>query len=295
MKRLLGRIGVALCFCLFLSSAGYGKQLKAVYLKGGGIIDCQSFWKEGGKVMVLVNRDVLVDLPAKEVDMKRTFTVRKRAHARKPETAVSAATAAKPVEDGTMAKQGAAPADAVKQKTVSSAVKPATVTAVGAAAAPKGTQHASPAAKGPVVPAPAPVPRPVPKLHVPPPVSAPSPAVEVMAGMLSFSMLLPFLLIILILIVSLWRIFRMAGEAGWQAIIPLYNMFVLVKISGKPWWWFLLLFIPLVGFIILLLVNMALARRFDRGVLFGLGLTFLGFIFFPLLAFGGTTYRQEAY
>jgi hypothetical protein len=30
-------------------------------------------------------------------------------------------------------------------------------------------------------------------------------------------------------------------------------------------------------------------------VLYGLGLAFLGFIFYPLLAFGGATYRQDAY
>jgi hypothetical protein len=69
---------------MFVTSAGYGKQLKAVYLKDGGIIDCRSFWKEDGKVMVLVNRDVLVDLPRNEVDMKRTFKARKRALARNP-------------------------------------------------------------------------------------------------------------------------------------------------------------------------------------------------------------------
>ena len=74
MERFLGRVVVALCFCMFLAATSYGKQLNAVYLKDGGIIACQKFWKENGKVMVLVNRDVLVDLPPHEVDMKRTFT-----------------------------------------------------------------------------------------------------------------------------------------------------------------------------------------------------------------------------
>ena len=74
MERFLGRIVVALCFCMFLATISYGKQQKVVYLKDGGTIACQKFWKENGKVMVLVNRDALVDLPPHEVDMKRTFT-----------------------------------------------------------------------------------------------------------------------------------------------------------------------------------------------------------------------------
>ena len=100
-----------------------------------------------------------------------------------------------------------------------------------------------------------------------------------------------FLVIVLFLIVSAWKVFTKAGEAGWQCLIPLWNMFVLVKISGKPWWWFLLTFVPVVNLIIFILVFIALAARFNKGVLFGLGLFFLGFIFFPILAFGSSTYE----
>jgi len=74
MERFLGRVVVALCFCMFLATISYGRQQNVVYLKDGGTIACQKFWKENGKVMVLVNRDVLVDLAPYEVDMKRTFT-----------------------------------------------------------------------------------------------------------------------------------------------------------------------------------------------------------------------------
>jgi hypothetical protein len=100
-----------------------------------------------------------------------------------------------------------------------------------------------------------------------------------------------FLLLVLFLIASLWKVFTKAGEAGWQCLIPLWNVFVLVKISGKPWWWFLLLFIPVVNLIVYILVFIALAARFNRGALFGLGLFFLGFIFFPILAFGKAEYQ----
>jgi hypothetical protein len=268
MKRLLGRVVAALCFCMFLASAGYGKQLKAVYLKDGGVIDCRSFWQEDGRVMVLVNRDVLVDLSVKEVDMKRTFKARKRPAARK--TAVRTAVPAMQATSPPAVTQGALPG-------------------------PKSAHQAAPDSGSASAPVAASVPRPVPRLHVPPSHVTPPSAASAASGMLTIGMLLPLLLIIVLLIASFWRVFTKAGEAGWQSIIPLYNMFVLVKISGKPWWWFLLLFVPLVNIITLVLVQIALAERFDRGVLYGLGLAFLGFIFYPLLAFGNATYRQSAY
>jgi Family of unknown function (DUF5684) len=298
MKRLMGRVGAAFCFCMVLASAGYGKQLKSVYLKDGGIIDCRSFWKEDGKVMVLVNRDVLVDFPQNEVDLKRTFKARKRIVAAHQGPAVQTTVPGKQTTVGEKEQGGAPPTASGKQAAALPASKPASPGAAKEPAlGPHGAEHASPGPKpGASPPVAAPVPRPAPKLHVPPPNAAsPSPIASVAAGMLGIGTLLPFLLIIVLLIASFWRIFTKAGEAGWQAIIPLYNLFILVKISGKPWWWFLLLFVPLVNIIIGILVQIALADRFDRGVLYGLGLAFLGFIFYPLLAFSDATYRQSAY
>ncbi len=109
--------------------------------------------------------------------------------------------------------------------------------------------------------------------------------------MLGLGTLLPFLLLLILFIASFWKVFTKAGEAGWQSIIPLYNLFILVKISGIPWWWFLLLFVPVVNIIVYIVVLTKLAARFNKGVLFGLGLVFLGFIFFPILAFGKAEYQ----
>jgi hypothetical protein len=109
--------------------------------------------------------------------------------------------------------------------------------------------------------------------------------------MLGIGTLLPMLLFLLLVFASLWMVFVKAGEPGWKGIIPVYNIFVMVKIAGKPWWWFLLLFIPGVNIIIAVLLNIAFAARFGQGAIFGLGLTFFGFIFFPVLAFGKAEYR----
>ncbi|HMX58702.1 MAG TPA: signal peptidase I, partial [Leptospiraceae bacterium] len=45
------------------------------------------------------------------------------------------------------------------------------------------------------------------------------------------------LVIAVIYIVGLYKTFEKAGQPGWAAIIPLYNMIVLLKVAGKPMWW----------------------------------------------------------
>ena len=37
-----------------------------------------------------------------------------------------------------------------------------------------------------------------------------------------------------------WRIFEKAGQPGWAAIIPIYNVIVLLEIVGRPLWWIIL-------------------------------------------------------
>lgn len=96
---------------------------------------------------------------------------------------------------------------------------------------------------------------------------------------------------IILMIASLWKVFTKAGQPGWASIIPIYNTYVLCKIAGKPGWWVILMLIPFVNFIILILVCLGVAEKFGKGAGFGLGLAFLGFIFFPILAFGDATYR----
>ena len=102
------------------------------------------------------------------------------------------------------------------------------------------------------------------------------------------------LVFIVLMIASLWKVFTKAGEPGWASIIPIYNTIVMLKIAGKPWWWFILLMIPLVGFVIAIIAVIALAKNFGKGAGFALGLVFLPFIFFPILAFGDATYSPVA-
>jgi hypothetical protein len=102
------------------------------------------------------------------------------------------------------------------------------------------------------------------------------------------------LLVAIILIASIWKIFTKAGQPGWAAIIPIYNIIVLLQITGKPLWWIILMLIPFINIVIALVLMLALAQRFGKGAGFGLGLFFLGIIFFPILGFGDARYQGPA-
>lgn len=94
-------------------------------------------------------------------------------------------------------------------------------------------------------------------------------------------------------IVALWKVFVKAGRAGWEAIIPVYNAYVLIKIAGRPGWWLLLLLIPIVNIVISCIVHIDIAKAFGKGAGFGWGLFLLGCIFFPILGFGSAVYRAQ--
>jgi len=100
-----------------------------------------------------------------------------------------------------------------------------------------------------------------------------------------------YLAVIVLLIVSMWKIFVKAGQPGWASIIPIYNLIVLLQIVRKPIWWIVLMLIPIVNFIIFIILSIELAKVFGKSTGFGVGLALLGFVFFPILAFSDATYQ----
>jgi hypothetical protein len=107
--------------------------------------------------------------------------------------------------------------------------------------------------------------------------------------------LFAILALTVVIFAGFWKMFEKAGEPGWAGIIPIYNLYILVKISGNAWWWFILLLVPVVNFFAALKISIDVAGKFNRGVLFGLGLMFVSFIFYPLLGFGDYQYRDTAH
>jgi hypothetical protein len=99
------------------------------------------------------------------------------------------------------------------------------------------------------------------------------------------------LVIIVAVIAGIWKVFVKAGKPGWAAIIPIYNVIVLLQIAGKPVWWIILFLIPLVNIIMAIIVGIAVAKNFGKSGGFGVGLGLLGFIFYPILGFGDAEYQ----
>jgi hypothetical protein len=91
-------------------------------------------------------------------------------------------------------------------------------------------------------------------------------------------------------IVSMWKIFTKAGLAGWKSIVPLYNMYCLFKITWGNGWIFLSMIVPVLDLVIWIMTMYRLAKAFNKGIGFCLGLIFFGVVFYPILAFGNSKY-----
>lgn len=98
------------------------------------------------------------------------------------------------------------------------------------------------------------------------------------------------LAVLVLVVASLWKIFTKAGKPGWAAIVPFYNMIVLLQIVGRPIWWFVLLLVPFVNIVFSIILAHDTSKSFGRGVGTTLLLIFLPFIGYPMLAWGDAKY-----
>ncbi len=109
-------------------------------------------------------------------------------------------------------------------------------------------------------------------------------------GMVCFCYLFAFLVLGLPQIIGIWKAFEKAGEPGWASLIPIYNMMVMAKIGGRPEVHGLLVLIPCIGWIFGIMILMDFAKAYGKDPIYGLGLAFLGIIFWPMLGFGSAQY-----
>jgi len=97
--------------------------------------------------------------------------------------------------------------------------------------------------------------------------------------------LVVYIVISVFFIMTMWKIFAKANKPGWAAIIPIYNVIVLLEIVGRPIWWIILLMIPCVNIVISIILIFDLAKSFGKDAAFGIGILFLSVVFLPILAF----------
>lgn len=101
-----------------------------------------------------------------------------------------------------------------------------------------------------------------------------------------------FLALGVLILAAMWQVFVKAKRPGWFALIPFYNLYALLKMVGRPGWWFILFFIPFVNIVVSLVVHYDLARTFGKGIGYTLLLVFLPFIGWPMLAWGDAKYKK---
>lgn len=95
----------------------------------------------------------------------------------------------------------------------------------------------------------------------------------------------------LITVFALVGVFKKADEPIWQAFIPIWNTIVLIKISGRPIWWIILLIIPIVNIVAWIVILHGLSTSFGHGAGFTVGLFFLSIIFLYILGYDSKPYR----
>ena len=96
-------------------------------------------------------------------------------------------------------------------------------------------------------------------------------------------------------LVASWMIFKKMGREGWEGIIPIYSLYVLCQELYGNGWRFLLVLIPFVNIYFVIKLYIDLAKAFNKGVGFGIGMVLLPFIFQLILAFSDAQYKDGVY
>lgn len=107
--------------------------------------------------------------------------------------------------------------------------------------------------------------------------------------------LLIFLLLGLIPFAGLYKIFEKTGHKGWEALVPIKNYLIWLKLINKPTWWIIFLVIPFINWIALLLMRAELANRFGKtSFTHHLAAWLLPFVYLPYLGFSDLKYSAPS-
>ena len=71
-----------------------------------------------------------------------------------------------------------------------------------------------------------------------------------------------FLVLNVVHFAGTWKLYKKAGFSPISALIPFYNVHILIKIINRPWWWIFLFFIPVVNNVMVIVSWVELAKNF---------------------------------
>ena len=93
---------------------------------------------------------------------------------------------------------------------------------------------------------------------------------------------------------SYWVLFEKAGREGWEGIIPIYNIYVLLQIIGKPTTWLIYLLFPIINIYYSICILDLFVKSFGKDSAYTVLCLIFPFIFLPVLAFGDEVYLGPA-
>ena len=109
------------------------------------------------------------------------------------------------------------------------------------------------------------------------------------------------LALVVFMIIAEVKMYKKAGKAGWEAIVPFYSTWVYVEIAGLNWWWFLVAIggtilanvdsdLSGIGYLATLfgtfVCNFNIAKKFHKDTGFAVLMTIFPVVLIPMLAFG---------
>ncbi|MBS9766649.1 MAG: signal peptidase I [Flavobacteriaceae bacterium] len=113
---------------------------------------------------------------------------------------------------------------------------------------------------------------------------------------MTFTQWFIFILVIQVIhFAGTWKLYVKAGRKAWEALVPIYNGVVLMKIINRPMWWVLLLFIPIVNLIMFPVVWVETVRSFGKNKISDtwLAILTLGFYIYYINYVGNLTYIKD--
>lgn len=107
---------------------------------------------------------------------------------------------------------------------------------------------------------------------------------------MSPAVLIFYLVVLAVELVAMWKIYTKAGQPGWAAIVPIYNIIILLKIVKMDWWHILIMLIPCASMVYGCILSYKLATAFGKDTGFAVLTIFFSPIMLPIIAFGSAEY-----
>jgi len=113
----------------------------------------------------------------------------------------------------------------------------------------------------------------------------------IVVGIISLFMSVVWFGMLVLVMAGMWKLFEKAGKPGWAALVPIYNIVVMLEIARMPLWWLAVFFVPFANLAAVVMLSLNLAKAFGKDTAYAIGILLLSPIFLPLLGFGDARYQ----